>query len=123
MISVSTLLRAKTMALCPAARKGTVRRTVSRGADLLLSTRGLDGVDEFEPAEGVLHARAGTELEAVRATARAEGWELAMDPPGEGSTLGGVIASAAIGPRYTGFGPVRDSVLGLDPNAPTEERV
>ncbi|MBW2274460.1 MAG: FAD-binding oxidoreductase, partial [Deltaproteobacteria bacterium] len=93
-----------------------------RGADLLLSTRCLAGVDEFEPAEGVLHAGAGTGLEELRAIAQAEGWELAMDPPGQGTTLGGVIASAAIGPRYTGFGPVRDSVLGLEVALATGER-
>jgi len=93
-----------------------------RGAELLLSTLGLAGVDEFEPAEGVLHAGAGTALAELRAIARAEGWEIAMDPPGEGTTLGGVIASAAIGPRYPGFGPVRDSVLGLEVVQATGER-
>jgi len=93
-----------------------------RGANLLLSTRGLAGVDEFEPAEGVLHAGAGCTLEELRGIASAEGWELGMDPPGEGTTLGGVIASAAIGPRYPGFGPVRDSVLGLEVVQATGER-
>jgi glycolate oxidase FAD binding subunit len=79
-----------------------------------LSLVGLSGVDEFEPEEGVLHARAGTKIREIQDLARTEGWELALDPPGESSTLGGTIATAAVGPRAHAFGRVADVVLGLD---------
>src|SRR5690606_29376824 len=41
-------------------------------------------------------------------------WELPFDPPGAGATVGGVLASAAVGPRVSGWGRPRDFVLGLD---------
>ncbi len=79
-----------------------------------LSLGGLSGVDEFEPEEGVLHAAAGTRISEIQDAARAEGWELALDPPGATSTLGGTIATAAVGPRAQAFGRVADVVLGLE---------
>jgi glycolate oxidase FAD binding subunit len=83
-------------------------------ADLLLSTRRLCDVDEFEPAEGVCHARAGTPLRALREAVSAEGWELPLDVPDADATLGGAIASAAVGPRTQAYGLPRDIVLGLE---------
>jgi glycolate oxidase FAD binding subunit len=85
-----------------------------RGAALLLSTAALAGVDDFDPSEGVCHARAGTPLAAIEACVAPAGWELPLDPPGAGATLGGVLAAAALGPRANGFGRTRDHVLGLE---------
>lgn len=87
-----------------------------RRADVALSTQGLAGIDTFDPQDGVLHAGAGTQLSEIRNRVNADGWELALDPAGEaqGTTLGGVLATAAIGPRRLGFGAPRDSVLGLE---------
>ncbi len=85
-----------------------------RRADVLLSTGRLSGVDAFEPGEGVCHAGAGTPLATLRAAVEPAGWELPLDPPGADSTVGGVIAAAASGPRAHGFGPPRDAVLGLE---------
>ncbi len=87
---------------------------VPRAGDVVLSTRALTGVEEFEPDEGVLRARGGTSLSALRETLEGTGWELPLDPPGSHSTLGGVLAAAAVGPRHPGFGQPRDAVLGLD---------
>ena len=84
------------------------------GARLLLSTRALDGIQEFDAAEGVLCAGAGTPLQALRDALDAGTWELPFDPPGARTTLGGVLATAAVGPRHAGFGRPRDLVLGLD---------
>ena len=83
-------------------------------ARVLLETGALAGVDEFDAGEGVCHAGAGTRLEDLRAKVRAGGWELPLDPPGRGATLGGVLAAAAHGPRALGFGKARDLVLGLE---------
>jgi len=87
-----------------------------RHADVALLTSGLSGIDDFDPQDGVLHAGGGTTLSEIRAHVNAEGWELPLDPCGEsqGTTLGGVLATAAIGPRRLGFGAPRDCVLGLD---------
>ncbi|UCE85080.1 MAG: FAD-binding oxidoreductase [Deltaproteobacteria bacterium] len=84
-----------------------------RRADVLLSTERLTGIDVLDAEDGVAQVWAGTPVAALREATRARGWELALDPPGEGSTLGGTLASAATGPRSLGFGPPRDSVLGL----------
>jgi glycolate oxidase FAD binding subunit len=93
-----------------------------RGADLFLSTRRLAGVDVLEPGEGVCHAGAGTPLSELRGRARAQGFEVPLDPPEPEATLGGTLASAAVGPRCTGFGPPRDHVLGLEVALATGER-
>jgi glycolate oxidase FAD binding subunit len=85
---------------------------VSR-ADAILSTTGLEGIELLDAEEGVVHVRAGTSLSALRAAVRESGWELPLDPPGRATTVGGAIASAAVGPRSLGFGLVRDVVLGL----------
>lgn len=85
-----------------------------RGARLLLDAGALDGVVELDAAEGVLCARAGTPLATLRAALDETGWELPFDPPGARTTLGGVLASAALGPRHTGYGKPRDVVLGLE---------
>ena len=85
-----------------------------RGPALALSTAALNGVDELDASEGVCHARAGTPIAELADQAHAAGWELPLDPPGAGSTLGGVLACAAPGPRAHGFGRPRDCVLGLE---------
>ncbi len=83
-------------------------------ADLLLSTQELSGIEELDAEDGVLRARAGTTLAALRAAARTAGWELPLDAPGPGASLGGVLAAAEAGPRSQGYGRPRDAVLGLD---------
>jgi glycolate oxidase FAD binding subunit len=85
-----------------------------RRADVLLSTRRIAGVADFDPGEGVCLALAGTPLTELRAAVNAGGWELPFDPPGRGSTLGGALAAAAVGPRALGFGLPRDLVLGME---------
>ncbi len=84
-----------------------------RRVDALLSTEHLSGIDHCEPAEGVCHAGAGTRLGALRARVAEAGWELPLDAPDDAS-LGGALATAAIGPRSLGFGAPRDVVLGLE---------
>lgn len=82
-------------------------------ADFLLSTQRLCGVDEFDPGEGVCHVAAGTPLEALRARVEPQGWRVPLDLPGARS-VGGVVATAATGPRAHGMGLPRDAVLGLE---------
>jgi glycolate oxidase FAD binding subunit len=93
-----------------------------RRAAALLSTAALGGILELDAGEGVCRAGAGTPLAALRAAVNAEGWELPLDAPGAGATLGGVLACAAQGPRAQGFGRPRDAVLGLEVALATGER-
>jgi glycolate oxidase FAD binding subunit len=89
---------------------------------VLLSTERLSGVDEFEPGEGVCHARAGTRLDAAREIVGPHGWEFPLDAPGVSATVGGVLAAAAVGPRAHGYGRPRDLVLGLEVALASGER-
>lgn len=96
---------------------GRTRLDLARPSSALrhaLSLARLTGIDEFEPDEGVLHARAGTPIREIQETVEREGWELPLDPPGVDATVGGTIASAATGPRALAFGRVADAILGLE---------
>jgi glycolate oxidase FAD binding subunit len=98
-------------------RGGGSRRSFGnppRGAGVLLSTAAMSGVLEIDAEEGVAHVRAGTPLRVLRDAVQEAGWELPFDPPGTRATLGGTLASAAIGPRHPGFGRPRDCVVGME---------
>ncbi|MEL6316719.1 MAG: glycolate oxidase subunit GlcE [Pseudomonadota bacterium] len=86
-----------------------------------LSALGLTGVTLYEPGALTLVARAGTPLREVEAALAAEGQRLAFEPPdhrpllgseGAEPTLGGVVATAASGPRRIQVGACRDFLLG-----------
>lgn len=80
------------------------------------------GITLYEPGALTLVARAGTPLAEIDAALAAEGQRLAFEVPdmrgllgttGE-STIGGVVASNASGPRRVSFfGACRDSLLGV----------
>ncbi|AXC51341.1 FAD-binding protein [Paracoccus suum] len=79
-----------------------------------LSTAGLTGITLYEPAALTLIARAGTPLADVEAVLAAEGQMLAFEPPARpGSTIGGVCAANASGPRRVQAGACRDAMLGI----------
>ena len=65
---------------------------------------------------------AGTPLGELSAAAHSAGWELPLSSPGAAATVGGSIASAAVGPRVLRHGPPRDHVLGLRVAYPSGER-
>ena len=83
-------------------------------ARVLLETQGLAEPPEIDAEEGVARFAAGAQLSALRVALAGSGWELPLDPPGAGATLGGALAAAASGPR---FGSPRDVVLGLERRA------
>jgi glycolate oxidase FAD binding subunit len=79
-------------------------------ARVLLETAGLGEPAEIDTDEGVARFAAGAKLSALRQALLGSGWELPLDPPGSGTTLGGALAAGATGPR---FAAPRDVVLGL----------
>src|SRR5690606_29402845 len=103
---------------------GGSRRGVGRplACEHVLDLSALSGVTLYEPEELVLSARAGTKLAEIEALLAASGQELAFEPMdlapllgGEAgqSTIGGVLASNACGPRRIKAGAARDHVLGI----------
>ena len=80
----------------------------------LVSTAGLDGISDFNPADLVVTVGAGTPLDRLAGRLAARGAWLPFDPPGPVSrTLGGALASGGGGPLAAHYGPARDHVLGL----------
>ena len=84
-----------------------------RAADLLLSTRGLTRLVEYEPADLTVTVEAGLGLSELQERLGADGQFLALDPPtADRATIGGVVASNASGPLRLRYGSARDLVIG-----------
>ncbi|HZS46880.1 MAG TPA: FAD-binding oxidoreductase [Blastocatellia bacterium] len=86
---------------------------IPKKIDIALSTARLNQVISYEPADLTAIAEAGVPLVDFFARTSANGQWLPVDPPGKGSTLGGVIATNAFGPLRTFYGTPRDYVIGL----------
>lgn len=77
------------------------------------------GILDYEPAELVLTARAGTPLAEIERVLAAQGQMLPFEPPqfqgqeGGTGTLGGAVAAGLSGPARPWQGAVRDAVLGV----------
>jgi glycolate oxidase FAD binding subunit len=88
---------------------GTPGRQVER-----LSLRNLSGIIDYDPAELVLTAYAGTLLAEIQEAVANCGQGLSFEPHGApGSTIGGVIGAGAAGSRRVSAGAVRDHLLGF----------
>ncbi len=82
-------------------------------ADFALTTRNLRGVTDLNPADLVATVRAGTGWANLRSTVLDQGAWVVADPPGSGRSVGSIVATASSGPLRTGFGTLRDQMLGL----------
>lgn len=84
------------------------------GADILLSTRGLDRLVEHEPGDMTATAEAGLTLADFQAALGKAGQWLALDPalPAD-ATIGGIVATAASGAHRLRYGGVRDQIIGV----------
>ncbi len=86
-----------------------------------LCTRGLNGIELYEPGALTLVVRAGTTVAEVETALDAEGQRLAFEPMDhrgllgtEGEpTIGGVFAANVSGPRRIQCGAARDFLLGV----------
>jgi glycolate oxidase FAD binding subunit len=101
--------------------KASIGRPVT--ADVALDMGLLSGVVDYAPAELVLTARAGTPLAEIEAALDEADQRLAFEPPdyapllgavAGASTLGGMIAANASGPRRLVAGAARDHFLGFE---------
>jgi glycolate oxidase FAD binding subunit len=82
--------------------------------DVLLSTRGLSGIIDYEPTDLVLSVGAGANFGDVQAVLGEHGQRLPIDPPGAtGATIGGLIATALWGPLRYSAGTLRDLLIGI----------
>lgn len=90
-------------------------------AEAKLSAAGLSGIVNYNPAEMVITARAGTSVAEIEAALAANGQMMSFEPmdhrPLMGTagvpTIGGVFAANVSGPRRFVAGAARDSLLGL----------
>jgi glycolate oxidase FAD binding subunit len=82
---------------------------------MVLGTRSLTGMVDYQPKELVLTAQAGTPLVDIEALLAENKQMLAFEPPhfGGPATLGGSIAAGLSGPRRPYAGAARDFVLGV----------
>ncbi|RGP38370.1 FAD-binding protein [Pseudotabrizicola alkalilacus] len=105
----------------PLVVRGGGTRSVGACRGAVLETGGLSGVALYEPGALTLVAGAGTSLAEVEALLAAEGQRLPFEVPdmrgllgrtGD-STLGGVVAANASGPRRVQVGACRDSLIGV----------
>ena len=119
-VELAAILRDRCAARDPVWIKGGGTRIAPR-RDAVLDLTRLSGVVTYEPGEMTLIARAGTSLAQIREMLAAEGQALAFDPPdargmtgrGGDSTIGGVVAANASGPRRLFAGACRDHLLGV----------
>ena len=105
----------------PLVVRGGGTRGLGAPAGEVLDTGGLAGVTLYEPGALTLVARAGTPLAGLEALLAGERQRLAFEVPdlrgllgrdGD-STIGGVIAANASGPRRVQAGAARDFLLGV----------
>jgi glycolate oxidase FAD binding subunit len=84
-----------------------------RRLDLILSTARLNRVLEHAAGDLVVRAEAGVTLETLQAAVGAAGQRLALNPPEQGATLGGIVAANPSGPLRLRYGTVRDLLIGV----------
>ncbi|MFM7334802.1 MAG: FAD-binding protein [Tabrizicola sp.] len=101
--------------------RGGGTRTLGHAVGEVLETGGLTGVELYEPGALTLVVRAGTPVAEVERVLAGERQRLAFEVPDlrgllgrEGvSTIGGVVAANASGPRRVQVGACRDACLGV----------
>ncbi len=82
--------------------------------DILLETNQLAHLLEHEGPDLTCHVEAGMTLAALQKELARQGQQLSIDPPdAEQSTIGGILASNASGPKRLRYGTARDLLIGL----------
>jgi glycolate dehydrogenase FAD-binding subunit len=103
-------------------REGSAVRVVSGGTKLgwgrpieapELSLAELDAIVEHNEGDLTAILQAGVPIAAAREAFAGSGQMLALDPPDDGATIGGVVATGDSGPLRHRYGAPRDLVLGV----------
>lgn len=82
--------------------------------DLVLRTARLTRIVEWEPADLTACLEAGLTLAAAQEALAAQGQQIPVEAPcPERATLGGLVATATVGPRRWRYGSWRDLVIGM----------
>jgi len=82
--------------------------------DLLVRIERLNRVLTHEPDDLTISVEAGITLGALRELTTQHGQMLPLDPPLAGrATIGGLLATAADGPRRLGYGTLRELTIGI----------
>ncbi len=82
--------------------------------DLVVRSERLNRVLIHEPHDLTISVEAGMTIEALRRHLAQHGQMLPIDPPLPArATIGGLIATAADGPRRLGYGTLRDLMIGI----------
>ena len=105
----------------PVVIRGGGTRAIGQCAGEILDMSAMSGVEFYEPGALTLVVRAGTPLTQIDTLLAAERQRLAFDPPDLRallgrtgiSTIGGVAAANASGPRRVQAGACRDALLGV----------
>jgi glycolate oxidase FAD binding subunit len=88
--------------------------TPPREGAVVVVTRRLGRVVEHEPGDLTATVEAGITMEALQQALGARGQWVSLDPPLPArSTVGGVLATNAAGPRRYLYGTARDLVIGM----------
>jgi glycolate oxidase FAD binding subunit len=84
-----------------------------RRVDLILSTARTNGIIEHVPGDQIVRTQTGLKLQDLQDNLAESDQLFGVDPPGEGATVGGVVAANASGPRRLRYGTVRDLIIGI----------
>lgn len=82
-------------------------------AELTLSSRGLGQVEDVHAADLVATVQSGVDQHALREALADRGTWWPVDAPGDRRSVGSLVATATAGPLRSGFGNIRDHLLGL----------
>ena len=82
--------------------------------DVVVETNQLDRLLEHEGPDLTCHVQAGITLASLQKQLARQGQRLSLDPPdAEQSTIGGILAANASGPKRLRYGTARDLLIGL----------
>lgn len=93
---------------------GNFSKKAAGGGEVVISTRRLTRVLEYEPRDLTVSVEAGIPFAELSRLLAARGQMIPLDPPWtDEATIGGVLAMNQSGPRRRLYGTARDMVIGM----------